>query len=224
MFTKPAGFSSSFSAAALSDKHQEQQNAIYQNAKDEIQELMMRLPPWTLAAPPLDDMHRLKDRITKKGFSFTVEKGLDTSQSSIGEWDYSGSTTTIKIDLPQTPLAEEDDGYFSDGWNPRLKASVVRSKMQALLTKEYQSLAKEIESHLNANPGCREYRFNFINGKSPIVLNWIEEELKERKFIVTRDSGIVQADASGTFGGCYQNLVCINPKSSNYRSIPINIY
>lgn len=225
-FRKPAGvFSSDLTSKNIYETHQSYESQIYEKAKQDIQKGVLRRfrdMKWTFNVDNLSQsvVSKLEGKIIRKGFDFKYN-GAEYCPGGMGE-DGSFTKRTLKISLSKIPTIEEEDGYFSDGWDVEFKASKVSEKIQKLLNREYQELAHKIEKAIKQWPGIHEYRFN-PKEISPIVLGWLKDDLEQpqRGFRVNRESESCPGDISGSNTEFYIYWKIVNPKVNNYQKMEI---
>ncbi len=223
-FVRPIGqLSSSFTASEVSNQFEELEKANYSDWKKKIQAIVFKqigLMKWEFDLNGMSHsvMSKLKDKITKAGLTFTYIEG-EYFQSDHNEW--SSIPAKFEISLPEKPLKEEEDGYFSDGWEKEFRASFFQKVIQKALEKEYELYAKNLEKIILSYPGYKLYILNDPNGVSKIVMDWIKQDLKDRGFELEKKSTTIQNDISGVHAEYSGSLHITNPKINNYKTLLI---
>ena len=156
-FTKPnVAFSQNLTSDEMQNKFEVSEKQIYENGKQHIQKSVLKTfknMKWQfhLTDISFSNISKLKEKIIKRGLACEYKASV-YCPSGIGE---SGEFTkpSLTISLPENSSAEEDDGYFSDGWDKGFKASVIRKEIQQILNKEYLELGNKIETTIKNFPG-----------------------------------------------------------------------
>lgn len=222
-FQRPSGgFSDKLTSEIVQQKHEDQEKKVYEKKKKEIQNYVLKYfneMSWEFDTQNIghSTLSKLQSKMTKRGFSC---KHMKAEYCPGGMGDHGGFTKPkLTVSLTENPI-EEDDGYFSDGWEPKFKASEIKNKIQESLNKQYQELTSKIEATILKYPGYHEYTLK-PNSISPIVMGWVKESLEERGLIVKHLNEMCPSDIGGSYTEFTNYWKIINPKINNYRSTEI---
>lgn len=177
----------------------------YKIAKKEVQSCVIRhclQSEWTVEVPPLSDSSNLVTRVKSSGFE--IEAATDDSIKST--WDTTKNRVMMKVKLPEQPLPEKEEGYFSDGWEKEFKASIVQKKVQNNLNEKYNMLLYYMQDGFNKDTTINKFEFKLENRYPPIVLEWIKSEF------IAAGIKIEVKDCKGRY---FHFITCINPKVNN---------